>query len=85
MRVPDRILTGNGRGDVYEVFNPRWYRVDRWLWWLGKLVFDRRRPRCVITFHTADGEQHLRAIKSDQKLPSVTAWPTDEKTPTNQS
>ena len=78
------MLTGNGRGDVYEIFNPRWYRLDRWVWWAYQCVFNRKRPRMRITVHNADSEHQLRAIESDLKLPNVIAWPKNETTKKNQ-
>lgn len=30
----DRVLIGDGRGSQFELFDPPWWRLDRWLWWL---------------------------------------------------
>ena len=38
----DRMLTGEPYGGLLEVFDPPWWKLHRWAWWL---TFARRRGR----------------------------------------
>lgn len=51
----DRMVMGASDGpQLYRVFEPRWWQVWRWLWWL---TFARRRARGKVTITTGDGGQ----------------------------
>lgn len=48
MKIPDKMRCGDSIGNLVEVFNPRWYRIDRWIaWWTAK---KRARSTVVISF-----------------------------------
>lgn len=47
MRIPDGIEIVENRRQVV-VFNPRWWRVDRWLYWAWLVMTGR--PRGIARF-----------------------------------
>lgn len=59
---------GDADGRVWEVFNPPWWRLDRWFLWLS----ERRRPKGRITIGNARGDTfELRVWLSKVKLARV--------------
>lgn len=59
MKIPDRTLVGNRSHVLFEVFNPPWWRLDRWVWWW---LFAR--DKCELTFFDFGSECTLRASKA---------------------
>lgn len=58
----DGVRTGNGKdGLVYELFDPPWWRVDRWVNWL--FLFPRRaRTRINVLFDSGPRRLRARAV-----------------------
>jgi len=66
------MLTGDVEGRLVRVFQPRWWQLHRWLWWL--LVARRRgRLRGVVTLEGAEGwKVDVRVVGEDRvRLPRV--------------
>lgn len=49
--------TGYGEGE-YELFDPPWWRVDRWLWWLW--FVRRHQAHGTVTIGFEDGTRTVR-------------------------
>ena len=49
--VPDRLELEDGAGRRWEVVNPKWWRIDRWIWWW--LAGSKHRTKVKIVW--ADG------------------------------
>jgi hypothetical protein len=47
-KIPDGAVLRTVAGKAVIVFNPRWWRLDRWLFWAWVVV--ARRPRGVAGF-----------------------------------
>jgi hypothetical protein len=73
----DGVRCGNGSGDciVYEVFDPPWWRVDRWFSW-----FFIKRNRARGTLQIIESGQprvvRCRAVQSIHARTSQTIYPS---------
>ena len=67
IKIPHGTHLGGADGGLYEVFAPRWWRLDLWLrWWFGK------RAKGVVTFFNKDGEKiDMDVWESKIRLPRV--------------
>ena len=55
----DRLQCGNGSGDgiLYEVFDPPWWRIDRWFdWWFKQ----RSVARGLLTIFVSGKSKEVR-------------------------
>jgi hypothetical protein len=61
---PDRLRLSDGAGNVYLVFDPPWWRVDRWLWWVyqqNRVEVPTRPVGRVMLNNMLDGQ--VRAVR----------------------
>jgi hypothetical protein len=68
---------GNGSGDsmLYEIFDPPWWRLDRWASW----VFTARGARGTLTIFR-NGQSKVvrcRAVQSWPPRPDTTVYPSN--------
>jgi len=57
VKLHDGTWMGDSEGRLVEVFNPRWWRLDRWVrWWLTPM-----RLRGTITF--VDGTRYAYRVR----------------------
>jgi hypothetical protein len=71
----DHVLMGNGSGDgeVYEVFDPPWWKLLRWLsWWF---LF-RGRARGVLTILISGKPRNVRCRQVPRVIPHPITYPT---------
>lgn len=61
MNVPDRSKIRSAMGERYEVFNPPWWRLDRWLVW----AFTKR-PKALIGVQRLEGGPAGRRLVTKQ-------------------
>lgn len=56
----DRARVGHD-GETYEVFDPRWWQVHRWVWWVVFVVWGKK-PRAFLDVSSNDHtvEQRIR-------------------------
>ena len=70
----DGTRCGNGSGDgvVYEVFDPSWWRLDRWFSWT---FMHRKRTRGCLTILIDGRPKRVRCRATDESriraIPSV--------------
>ena len=63
INIPDGTLVGHpDSGRLIEIYNPRWWRLDRWLRWL------LARDKSKVTFYDFGGEATFRARPSKVKV-----------------
>jgi hypothetical protein len=63
------MLMGDQHGRLVRVFEPRWWRLDRWLWWLA---VGRRHAGRVVIDHAAGWKVVVRVVVEDRvRLPRV--------------
>lgn len=55
----DRMVLGDTNGNLFRVFVPPWYRVDRWL----RYVFTRRIAKGRITLSLTEGTLDVRIVE----------------------
>ena len=54
----DRMRTGAGDGRVYEVYDPRWWRVWRWVSWFWR-VYVKREDCATIRIEVVGEEERI--------------------------
>lgn len=65
----DRMLTGDQHGRLVRVFQPRWWQLHRWLWWL---FVGRRHAGVVVIDHASGWKVVVRVVGEDRvRLPRV--------------
>jgi hypothetical protein len=65
----DRLLMGDSYGRLVRVFEPRWWQLHRWLWWLLR---SRKRAAGTVVIERPEGKFEVRVIAEDRvRLPRV--------------
>lgn len=54
----DRVRLGSGDGWLYEVFDPPWWRIDRWIWWA--FAIRRRGEHGTVSIDVDGGLRKVR-------------------------
>lgn len=63
----DGVTVGDAFGRLWEIFEPPWWRVDRWV----RLLARRKATRIRLTIQFAEGAVQVRAVRSPIKLATV--------------